>query len=576
MNTRNMFWLGIMCYLIPVLTACDNSQQKAVDGLHQTAFRFRTDVQAELNSEQGWAGAPDESMRVYADEPFRLRFELEGNPEVTGTVNFRLQYRRNGGAWTNVEVSDFPYPESRSPRVSIDSVHAYLHGTETTDLLAGSGAPFQPGVGINLAAMSPEWTGSGVQGEWEWPLVIRRYADGPVTNEEADTFELRMADSSGNPVSAEVHPMMTLSIPDGHLGGTFVETPGRLGPWEASSGDLYFIMEPTEINNVLMVVKSTDRGDSWREADGANRPAADDLEGFATDLHESTIHMLHQQSEAVWYHSFRTSDHPVNPNTWAVRDELLAKPGEPPVQVASMVARSDGSLVAVYGGPEKIRFKIRSPEGAWSGSTIVDQGDALQLSGPQAVLGENDEVHLAYTSRDGRAWYRTIQPDGTLSPRQHISDRIGTTEADIGSILPLVYQPETNTVAIIYRMTDGTLWERRLNGGELTDPAQITGRQVVQNAVDSDQAGADAIADGTSVHLLFIEDGSGSIYHTVSREPGEWQPPELLIDGINAQWIRGNRLVQGGAPEVYGFVYDAGSNGGTGMNKYHQISLGGD
>jgi hypothetical protein len=203
----------------------------------------------------------------------------------------------------------------------------------------------------------------------------------------------------------------------------------------------------------------------------------------------------------------------------------------------------------------------------------LDAGDPLQLSGPQAVLGENDMVHLTYTSRDGSAWYRTIQPDGTLSERKRISDRIGTTEADIGSILPLVYQPETDTVVIIYRVTDGTLWERRISDGGITDPVQITVQQVVQNAVDSDQAGADAIADGDDVHLLFIEDGSGSVYHTVSPEPGEWQPPELLIDDINAQWIRGNRLVGGGKP-VYGFVYDAGSDGGTGMNEYDTVSLG--
>ena len=576
MKSRNLFWLGIMCCVIPLLTACGNSERKAVDGLHQTAFRFRADAQAELNSGQGWAGSPDESVRVSADETFRIRFELEGDQDVGNAMSFRLQYRRNGGAWTSVEASDFPYPEEKSPRVSVDAIPAYDHGVETTDLLPGSGAPFQPGAGINLAVQTPEWIGTGVQGEWEWPLVIRRYADGPVTNEEADTFEFRMADSSGNPVSTEVYPMITLTIPDGHLGGTFVETPGRLGPWEASNGDMYFIMEPTEIDNVLMVVKSTDRGASWGEADGENRPAADDLEGFATDLHESTIHMLHQQSRAVWYHSFHTSDHPDTPDTWAVRDELVEEPGEPPVQVASLVARSDGSLVAVYGGPEKIRYKIRSPEGTWSESTIVDAGDQLQLSGPQAVLGENDMVHLTYTSRDGSAWYRTIQPDGSLSPRQRISDQIGTTEADIGSILPLVYQPETNTVVVIYRVTDGTLWERRVIGGELTESVQITGRKVVQNAVDSDQAGADAIADGDNVHLLFIEEESGSIYHTVSPEPGEWQPPELLIDGINAQWIRGNKLIYGTGQNVYGFVYDAGSDGGTGMNEYDTVSLGGN
>jgi hypothetical protein len=101
----------------------------------------------------------------------------------------------------------------------------------------------------------------------------------------------------------------------------------------------------------------------------------------------------------------------------------------------------------------------------------------------------------------------------------------------------------------------------------------VSDKPVVQNAVDSDQTGADAIADGTTVHMLFIEENTGNIFHTYSSEPGVWQPPTLRIDGIQAQWIRGTRFVHGEDASVYGFVYDAGSDGGTGMNKYSEIPL---
>ncbi len=71
-----------------------------------------------------------------------------------------------------------------------------------------------------------------------------------------------------------------------------------------------------------------------------NRPAADDLEGVASDLARGLIHILHQTSDAVWAHAFRTSDHPANPDTWDIRHELVASPEEPPVRVASIAVRS--------------------------------------------------------------------------------------------------------------------------------------------------------------------------------------------------------------------------------------------
>ena len=541
----------------------------------QTAFRVRADPGAGLNADEGWAAGLNENATVAAEQPFRLRLELERTGGASAPRQFRLQYRRNGGEWTNVQAADFPYPEEATPRVSIVSAPAYENGASTTDLLAGSEAPFAGGAGVALAPLAPAAPAGSGQSEWEWPLVVRRYADGPVANETGDRFAFRMTDAQGRAIETDAYAGIGILVPPRLLAGTFVETPGRIGPWQAANGDLYFIMEPAETDNVLMVVKSTDGGTTWREVDGAGRPATGDLEGFASDLAGDTIHMLHQISEEVLYHAFRTSDHPTQPDTWAVRDERAAAPaGEPPVQVAAIAVRSDHSIVAVYGGPEKIHARIRSADGEWGSETIVDANLPPNLSGPQAVLGVGDTVHLAYTGGDGTAWYRRIQPDGSLTPRERLSAGLGTSESDVGSILPLVFIEATNTVVVIYRESTGELRERRIVAhGRPTDPVRVSDRRVVQNAVDSDQAGADAVAHGETVHVLFIEAESGRLFHSQTDGPGAWREATLAVDGIRGQWVRGAPLTRADGTAVYGYVYDAGSDGGSGASWYGEVPL---
>src|SRR5690606_13489095 len=111
------------------------------------------------------------------------------------------------------------------------------------------------------------------------------------------------------------------------------------------------------------------------------------LEGLASVLVDDQIHILHQTSDDVWYHVFRTSDHPTKPDTWTIVDEKLASPIEPPTQVADLAVRSDGSVVAVYGGPHKIHLRTRSTTGEWSEETVIDADLEPDLSGPSLVLG---------------------------------------------------------------------------------------------------------------------------------------------------------------------------------------------
>lgn len=461
--------------------------------------------------------------------------------------------------------------EPRTPRVSIVSCPAYENGAATTDLLKGS-AGFRAGAGLNLADRTASWRGAGVQGEFEWPLVVRRFADGAVTNDEGDTFEFRMVEASGAPLGTVRNPILRLSIPPGHVGGTFVETPGRIGPWQASNGDLYFIMEPTETDNLFMMIKSTDRGRTWREVDGANRPRTNDLESVDARFVGDTIHIIHQVTRSTVYHAFRTSDHPIRPDSWSVRDELAGS-ADSVAQAAALAVRSDGSMVAFYVG-QTIHYNVRSPAGAWGTQAIIDAKVAPQLAGPKAVLGANDTVHVAYYGTDGTIWYRRLLRDGTLTERQKLASGAGTTRAEYGSVLPLVFIPETNTLVVVYRLSDGKLWERRIvNDGPPTPAARVTERDVVQDAVDSQQPGADAVLDGKRVRVMFIEQSSRRIFST--HDAGGWQSSILQVDDILGSWVRGSVYTRRDGVKVYGYVYDAGSDGGAGMNRFGEIVLSG-
>jgi hypothetical protein len=97
--------------------------------------------------------------------------------------------------------------------------------------------------------------------------------------------------------------------------------------------------------------------------------------------------------------------------------------------------------------------------------------------------------------------------------------------------------------------------------------------RVVQNAVDSDQAGADVVVHEGRTHVLFIEEGTGTVYYASAGRTGPFSAPVPVEEGVKAQWIRGQVLDRSGEA-VYGYVFDAGSNGGSGLNRYGFFPLG--
>jgi hypothetical protein len=570
--------------------------------LEVSAVRVRGWAGAPLNEDTGWAAPPGQAAVVFADRPFRIRFEVEAPAGSGGALptHFSLQARRNEGRWETLGLRDFPYPDEIStPRVSLTRVEVWAGGLASEDLLDGSSFPFAPGQGVSdpvsydvegdalpsdsVTAPWPETTAAEdgavspsppVHGEWEWPLVIRRWADGAVTNEAGDTFDFRMVDDRGRPLGGTGPVRVTLRIPEGLLGGTYVETPGVLGPWQDDEGTLYFPMEPAETFNVLMMMASDDHGASWEERDGANRPLTDDLEGFATARAGDTIYLLHQISEATFLHGFDTAR-----ERWVIRDEPVSTHGEPPTQVAALVDRSDGSLVALYGDSLGLLHRTRAPGGGWGPEGRVPVEGGGVASGIMATRAADDVVHLAYTvtAPDGgerRVEHRALSPDGTLTRATVLGGGIGTSDDEIGALLPLGWVEGPNTVVVAWRGADGLLRERRIRAdGSVSGEIRISPRTVVQSGADSEQVGADLVVHDGAVHVVFIDARTGALWHAVSPAPGSWRAVGEVVGGIDAQWVRG-RAVEGADGEpVYGIVYDAGSDGGSGKNRYHAIPL---
>ena len=543
-----------------------------------TGWRIRIDETAELNEDAGWGAPLNTPAPVTVDRRFRIRFEIQH--QEGALLPYRLEARRSAtdprgedGGWVPVEAMDHPYPDGiASPITSIVSTEGYTHGERTEDLLAGAPASFTGGVGVAERVSPPVGAWPTGSTEWEWALVIRYFSDGALRLDPGETFEYRVVAADGTPLAGPA-ARVTLEVPDFHLGGTFVETPGRIGPFETSDGHLYFIQEPAETYNVFMMLRSTDRGRSWEEVDAANRPPNGDLEAVDAVLVDGSIHMIHQ-ADSTWYYRFDTSDHPGSPDRWGVRNELLAGELDPPTQVTALAARSDGSLVALYGGDTTVHLRVRAADGGWGEERSLDPGSPDTLSGPVAVTGANDVVHVAYVDHRGNGWLRQLLPDGTLTPRVLLATGLGTGDDYRVALLPLVWFSGSGTLSVIYRTADGRLLERRRGpNGALSPPVVVTDVPVASGPVDSDQVTADAIAVGDDVHVLFVEEAGGSLWHVSRTGGGRWGDPTLVLDGIRGQWIRGALLERGADGPVYGFVVDAGSDGGSGFNRYGEVPV---
>jgi len=530
-----------------------------------TAWRVRGTDAVDLNDAAAWAAEANTPVSVEVDRRFRLRFRVDRG--AAGAAAYRLQARRNEGEWMELEALDHPYPDGIASSVtSIVSSGEYAHGELTEPLLTPADVEFSGGSGISLRPEPRirDWPAGST--EWEWSLVIRYFSDGAVRIDDGDTFEYRMTDRMGTPLRGDP-AAVTVAVPEGHLGGTFVETPGRIGPWQASNGDLYFVQEPAETDNVFMMVKSSDGGRTWAEVDGANRPPNGDLESVAGVQTGDVIHLVHQ-ADSVWYYSFRTSDHPDAPDSWNVRDELIAGELDPATQSLALTAAPEGRLVAAFSGDTEILVRVRDPEGRWTEpATVGPPADAEAVLGPILATDSRGAVHMAWVDTEARAWHATLDASGAAASPTLLASNLGRAETERIALLPLTALPDGSVVAI-WRRADGQLVERRLQAGTWSAPRVAVTANVAAGEVDSDQTTADLVAMEDALHLLYVDSEDGALYHTTRTGSEAWSTPAPLLEDIEGQWIRGAVVRDATGAQIYAWVVDAGSDGGSGFNLY--------
>jgi hypothetical protein len=293
---------------------------------------------------------------------FRVRFEVAETAGTPFSGQLELQYRRAGGAWLSVPVAPDDSTERAVAEVEVWNSTVYVSGDPTVDLLQGSATAFAGGVGLETNISAPI-TLDLQHAELEWTVKIRKFYETGV-NTAGDVFEFRVVLAGGSPLGTyAAAASVTLVHPPGLIGGTYVENPGRLGPFLDSNGNLYYVAEPTEFDNRMMMLKSIDGGATWLEVDQIGHPATNDLEGVDIRQAGDVLHIAHHPGGEVVYHRFNMSGSATNPDNWVVVDEVIDSGFSQPDQAVTIELLSDGRITVFYaasaGSKDSYRYKTR-------------------------------------------------------------------------------------------------------------------------------------------------------------------------------------------------------------------------
>jgi hypothetical protein len=257
-----------------------------------------------------------------------------------------------------------------------------------------------------------------------------------------------------------------------------------------------------------------------------------------------------------------------------VDGNLITAHEEPSTQTSDITIRPDGSLVAVFAAGNQLQYSIRKPNGIWSKAVYFNQKDSVGFTNPTLVCLPDGTADIAYKSMDGKGWHRQLLPDNSLTKPQLFAQNLGTSENENIAILPLIYLPEKKTTIAVFRQSDGYLYlSCKSSDKSWSEPARVSDRPVVISAADSDQTGADAVAWNGQIIISYISEESRDIYLTVISDFSQTPDSRLIVSDIDGSWLRGNILHHQEDSPVYGIIFDAGSKGGSGYNRYISFDL---
>jgi hypothetical protein len=550
----------------------------------QLHFRIRSDDSQTLNADAGWAASLDQNATIPAERIFRIRFELVD----VGTVTPKLQYRRNGGAWTDVPNRAVAEP-SQTGTDECEAVlsGAFSNGDATTNVLAGSAAAFVAGDGVEGPAAPSSAATASAHTEYEWAVRMRKLWHNGTTrggNVHNDTFEFRVVPTAGGLLSGSyVNPTVTLDC-SYRIGGVIIESIHRGGPFRDTNGNMYTPVEygePSNISDEIVMMKSTDGGVQWDRVDDAGAPnkANDGAYDFeAGDIQQigPTLHFAHY-SKNPRYSTFRTSDHPTDPDTWDIKSEVVKNNTvQPTDQEASIAVRSDGSIVYFYrkepsGGFEQLAYKVRSTGGTWGSETLLDSTASISWFGATCVVGASDLIHIFYEDNTNNLlYYRTLSSSNVLGTRSQFNATGTSPTAKPVNAARYFDDAGVETVVATYRRSSN-LWERRIIGGVFQAERQISGVSIANNRAGSNQPTTHLSVDPASktIYAVYVDSINFDLFYDKSVAGGAYGTDVAVQTGdfyeISSEYSNG----------VFHIVVDDQAAGYSGGVIYIPILVGG-
>ena len=397
--------------------------------LEQFAYRFRDHANAnETLASTNWGVA--QSTPLGAGNParrFRLRVGVQETGGLSTSDQYKLQWNKNGGAWTDVAVNS---PGNAPLRAAIDPVEiaensGYTEQDPTSSsLLTGGSGGFVAGDGMDTTITSGSITLASQYTELEWSLWLHLYEDNMTAFwADGDTCNFRVVLSDNTPLDTyTANPSLTVDVASGYLAGQYIENPGNIGPFEASDGDLYVLMEPVEHNPVFTMMRSADAGVTWATVDFANRPTGDDLEGIDIFQVSDMLHIAQWGgiggTDGVYYHRFNMAT-----ETWVETDTVIDNGGGGGLarrdQSVALAIKSNGDAVCLY-HYDATNYKIgmrRRISGTWDTSTtIVWDSTNGAWTGVTGVLDPGTDIFYVFAHDDttGGLYGKAILNSGTI------------------------------------------------------------------------------------------------------------------------------------------------------------------
>ena len=353
------------------------------------------------------------------------------------------------------------------------------------------------------------------------------------------------------------------------------------GPFQNSSGHLYVFLKDSVTTSRVRALRSTDGGQTWAEADSANRPSVTNAVFDVSCAQDGdNVHIATGNSDlgsppalAIHYHRFN-----MNTAVWAETNTLLTNPfssNTRPIPYCAVAVRSDGDLVVFYvksdavKGTDYAKTAYSKRVGTtWTHNISLTTGTSTTEYTPRAALaGDSGRVHVLLHNEYG---------SDPTSGVYHLRLNSSYAASSITSITTIFNQfPDWFTPRVF---TDGGTKYLYVPVPTDTLTSGSSSRDRVYEAVEADAPSWSSSGDLQTTYITqrvigFFYNGTryvafrsdpnqgGQLYWQSKPSGGSWSAESLLDSTATGQFYTGEVVTRTGYDNavVFGSVFSVGS-----------------